>query len=718
MGAGQQTLRRGGGGSLSSGPPSSGPASLDLEDARPLLSGKPPARSGAVPTKLQLPSLQLALCWGAMFAVYLLAYHTSLMGGSHSRDLAFINAHLNTIGRSIVVSLLAFTVCLWLTPLLGGAAWAARGLLLAANLLWLAWDHGNDFHTHGVYNWALLLIIGLPLNLVLLGLFCWYQAAGSPKRFATSFVGSSAAAALVVTLLLLHFQRLEFVGFFGRSLVQGCSGKHCPKGSEPNCVVPRTIPWIDLLPKGAQNFWTGRQTCTPVRGFEASFSDDGLLTISGCRPDERIEYTPLPSTRGWDEEAKTHEQAAYQTSVLRAMKAESYTKPVQLNATEAVLARCGDAERLLLRIERLTARPSPEPPLAKREAEPRAAAAAGRPPRLNVLVLFIDSLGRRHFFRRMPKAAAALEAVARSRRASLYQFFRYHVVGFHTDPNSHVMYTGTPFNERQPPYSPPFWEAYRQAGYVSGSVYNLCEDWGTEYRGKVAPHDHELVAPFCLPEYHPWAPDGEPYQIFKGAFSILRRCLRGQFVHRYNFDYTRKFMAAYDSFNPWLLMSSFHEAHEGTGEVIATVDADLAAFYRGLTQEQLDRTAIITVADHGMTMGLNYMYMREGRVAHKFPLLAMLLPRWLEEAHPAAVAALRANEQRLVSAYDLHTTLHHLLHLGESAQPTAQQYTSWVAAGNISESVRWGVSLLDEVPAGRSCDDAGVPPEFCQCFLP
>lgn len=149
---------------------------------------------------------------------------------------------------------------------------------------------------------------------------------------------------------------------------------------------------------------------------------------------------------------------------------------------------------------------------------------------------------------------------------------------------------------------------------------------GTEYRGRVAQHDHEMVAPFCLPEYHPWAPDGEPYQIFKGAFSILRcagwaggrakarpmllqvvegqhgpaavllllavcgtspavhplaahsptlsplptppslfyrRCLRGRYVHRYNFDYMRRFMAAYERAAPWLLMSSFHEAHEG-----------------------------------------------------------------------------------------------------------------------------------------------------------
>jgi hypothetical protein len=56
--------------------------------------------------------------------------------------------------------------------------------------------------------------------------------------------------------------------------------------------------------------------------------------------------------------------------------------------------------------------------------------------RLNVLVLFIDSLGRRHFFRRMPRSAAALEGVASAGHASLYQFFRYHVTGFNTQPNS------------------------------------------------------------------------------------------------------------------------------------------------------------------------------------------------------------------------------------------------------------------------------------------
>lgn len=39
------------------------------------------------------------------------------------------------------------------------------------------------------------------------------------------------------------------------------------------------------------------------------------------------------------------------------------------------------------------------------------------------------------------------------------------------------------------------------------------EDWGAEYDRMQTPHDHELVAPFCLPEYHPVTPDGEPYQV-------------------------------------------------------------------------------------------------------------------------------------------------------------------------------------------------------------
>lgn len=49
--------------------------------------------------------------------------------------------------------------------------------------------------------------------------------------------------------------------------------------------------------------------------------------------------------------------------------------------------------------------------------------------------------------------------------------------------------------------------------------------------------------------------------------------------------------------------------------MIATVDADLAAFLQAQPAERLNNTAVILVADHGATMGLNYLYTPHGRVS-------------------------------------------------------------------------------------------------------
>ena len=74
-------------------------------------------------------------------------------GGSHSRDLNFINAHLTAIGRGIILAVLAFTAFLWSARWLHALAWPARAALATLHLLFLAYDHGNDFQTHGMYNW-------------------------------------------------------------------------------------------------------------------------------------------------------------------------------------------------------------------------------------------------------------------------------------------------------------------------------------------------------------------------------------------------------------------------------------------------------------------------------------------------------------------------------------------------------------------------------------
>lgn len=44
-----------------------------------------------------------------------------------------------------------------------------------------------------------------------------------------------------------------------------------------------------------------------------------------------------------------------------------------------------------------------------------------------------------------------------------------------------------------PAEATPVWQAFRRAGYVSGSAYNLCEGWGADYNDLANRHDHELI---------------------------------------------------------------------------------------------------------------------------------------------------------------------------------------------------------------------------------
>ena len=117
-------------------------------------------------------------------ATYVAAYATSLQGGAHSRDLAFINSHLNVIGRCLGSAIVCFTVFVWAALRLGRTAWAARGCLAAIHLLFLAYDHGQTFQSHGFYNWFVFLLIAAPVNLVLLGIFQWWRSM-KPRQFVT-----------------------------------------------------------------------------------------------------------------------------------------------------------------------------------------------------------------------------------------------------------------------------------------------------------------------------------------------------------------------------------------------------------------------------------------------------------------------------------------------------------------------------------------------------
>ena len=68
------------------------------------------------------------------------------------------------------------------------------------------------------------------------------------------------------------------------------------------------------------------------------------------------------------------------------------------------------------------------------------------------------------------------------------------------------------------------------------------------------------------------------------------------------------------------------------------------------------------------------------------------------------------NANRLVTAFDIHKTLQHLLHLQTEATPWTNHFPD--KNGLIPQE---SYSLMTEIPLERTCAKAGIPDPYCSC---
>jgi hypothetical protein len=97
------------------------------------------------------------------------------------------------------------------------------------------------------------------------------------------------------------------------------------------------------------------------------------------------------------------------------------------------------------------------------------------------------------------------------------------------------------------------------------------------------------------------------------------------------------------------------------------------------------------MSDHGLhwTKTGKFNEILPGEYEHRNPMLYVISPK--------SSATLKSNTKRFISHYDVHQTLTGLL---------------------SGQSTKNGINLLtEEVPLGRSCKDAGVPKNWCNCFV-
>lgn len=334
-------------------------------------------------------------------------------------------------------------------------------------------------------------------------------------------------AALLALLLIVPVRAAHGVYMWPRGIAPHARLMGRIGGEEPCAwtLGAWDVPWTDVLPVRALNFWTGSQDCTPEPASRASPAwsvtyEARLLTVHNCR--SVVTYRAFPDTRGLSLHEKDFK--IFPNTVFRLMQTlHNYSAPVRLgDSAEAVIVYCGASRKIAIDVI---------PTKSPFEASNSGSARSPTPNAPNVLLLFVDSVSRRHFLRRLPRLVSHLAKFARpshsaaSDAPTLFEFFRYHLTHFATDENTRAIYTGSWIANTGEAALPTLWELFHRAGYATMRTESNCEDWSVQYARAVSSQylSHELMAHACHPDVYDL--NGHPHGNFKGMCLVRAMCV-------------------------------------------------------------------------------------------------------------------------------------------------------------------------------------------------
>ena len=327
----------------------------------------------------------------------------------------------------------------------------------------------------------------------------------------------------------------------------------------------------------------------------------------------------------------------------------------------------------------------------------------------NIYVIYIDSVSRNHFYRKLKKTSKFLESILGTNLNKIdnnlnsYQFFKYQNFEGITQLNVIPMFYGNSMNSEQ---GTSITRLLKQKGFITCGAHNLCHreifllQNFKNSKINFESFDHEHFALFCDPNY---CEPNNPYEFFKGTFSIFRRCLYEKDTFEYVFEYVLKFLEAYKT-NRKFFRVHFIDAHEGSMEVIKYLDEPLLNFIQTILKNYFnEKTGIFITSDHGENMiSIHDMLLSQDFKYEKtLGVLFLILPN--NDIYNQT--AIEINSQRLVTPYDIHDTI--------------------IDMGNIDDSYlspkNKGQSLFIEIDGlKRTCnlydDDFRDMKKYCRCI--
>ncbi|EAS01897.2 transmembrane protein, putative (macronuclear) [Tetrahymena thermophila SB210] len=330
----------------------------------------------------------------------------------------------------------------------------------------------------------------------------------------------------------------------------------------------------------------------------------------------------------------------------------------------------------------------------------------------NILLINVNGISRIQMHAKLPKTIEwfkkfnsnntanedQLEMLTQTKNNhSSVEYMRYNSFSFKKDIQSLQLFYGQAnFNENEERLDSIF-DFFKNEGYVTGYSNTFCSPSSQKEQENIKKYikpvikDHDSSSTFaCDPNFE------DPQQSFKwlkGSESFFTRCLYGEQVHSYSFNYTQSFFEKYDQ-NKKFFMLEFAEGREKTGKIVKNIDQDLFQFLEK-NQSILENSMIILMSSQGQPDSktiYSLLSLEAEKISKKLPFLLMRIPTTIDQQ---LRKNLIENSQKLITIRNLHFTLKHL--------------------ANGTDFNQKQESLLNSLSTYSQCTEIGISKKDCSC---
>jgi len=336
-------------------------------------------------------------------------------------------------------------------------------------------------------------------------------------------------------------------------------------------------------------------------------------------------------------------------------------------------------------------------------------------PRVNVVMLGLDSVSHMNLFRTMPRSVNFLKEIGSSSSSIAVGMNGYTKIGDNTYPNAIGFLSGLNVSAFEAKCSLPFydkcpfvWNSYSSQAYVTSfgedspgmSIFNF------QKRGfNNTPVDYYLRPLTFTQDKFIGNTESSNSNLCYGPRSGFQVLIEYMTKMADTMQTSRK-----NYFQLIWATSLFHDS------ILLGKNGDetLEMFLKYMTQKgYFKNTVFVFLSDHGMRWG-PFRKTWQGKLEDKMPFLYFILPKWMETEFPIAVKNLRINSKRLTTPFDLHETLQDLLQLTNIRDYKLTNRLGKLKLATTTSHSR-GRSLFLPIPASRKCEDAGIPINYCVC---